>query len=169
MTFENFRVTEGTEEAFNLCLDLANGNTAVDWITLMGKSDRGKTHLAIATVRKWLERQVPAKYAYVPLLLDELKAGFCQEGDESYLARFKTFCEVPLLVLDDLGVENFTPWSAERLNSLVDYRLMHSLPLVVTTNLPLKEIPFRIANRLQRRGKIVFLRAPSYHRGKLDD
>ena len=57
---------------------------------------------------------------------------------------------VPLLVLDDLGVEYRTDWVQEKLDTIIDYRLMQGLPLVVTTNKPLDELPFRIASRLKR-------------------
>jgi len=61
---------------------------------------------------------------------------------------------VPLLVLDDLGTEKKSPFACEQLQKIVDHRARSSLPLVVTTNKPLNQLPNddegRIASRLQR-------------------
>lgn len=134
------------------------------WLVLMAGPDRGKTHLAVAICRVWLDRGEPARYAYVPLLLDELRRGFSREASESYDQQFEFFCNVPLLVLDDLGVEKSTDWVSEKLDTIVDYRYIRGLPLVVTTNKPMDELPVRIASRLQRfqPGKILVLDVAEY-------
>jgi len=167
MTFENFKVTPKLQEAYDLARLLAEGNE-VTWLTLMSKVSRGKTHLAIAICRRWLASGRPAKYAYVPLLFDELRRGFRGEGDKSYEARFDRFLNVPLLVLDDLGTEKRTPWVQEKLDTLIDYRLGQGLHLVVTTNMPMDELPFRIRSRLGRlpTSKIVFIHAQEFVVGK---
>jgi len=163
MTFENFKVRPELKEAYDLALQLAEGGD-VTWLTLMSGTNRGKTHLAIAICRRWLESGKPAKYAYVPLLLEELRRGFREDGDSSYEARFDRFLNVPLLVLDDLGTESRTRWAKEHMDIIVDYRLVQGLPLVVTTNTPKDELPFRIANRLGRlpSSRIVFIDAPEF-------
>lgn len=161
MTFEKFRLSPGLKEAYEAALALAEETNTL-WLTLMSETDRGKTHLAVAICRRWLARGKIARYAYVPLLLEELKRGFRREEDYSYESRFDYFLNVPLLVLDDLGVENKTTWVQEKIDTLVDYRLMNGLGLVVTTNCSMEELPFRIASRLQRRGKVVVIDAPEF-------
>lgn len=163
MTFENFKVTPDLQEAYALALQLAEGGD-VTWLTLLSGADRGKTHLLIAICRRRLERGMPAKYAYVPLLLEELRRGFRGEGDMSYEARFDRFLNVPLLALDDLGAEHRTPWVQEKLDMILDYRLMNELPLVVTSNTPMDELPFRIVSRLRRSpsSRVVFIDAPEF-------
>ena len=162
MTLEVFKVGDGLKEAYDAACSLAEDEAAENWVTLMSPVDRGKTHLAIAVCRRWLRRGVPARYAYVPVLLDELRRGFREGGDRSYESRWELFKEVPLLVLDDLGTENRTAWVQERLDTIIDYRLMHGKALVVTTNLTMDELPFRIASRLQRHGRVVVIDAPEY-------
>lgn len=164
MTFENFKVRDGLIEAYELALKLANGDDNVSWLTFMGGSDRGKTHLAIAICRRWLTRGIPAKYVYVPLLFEELRRGFRDDVDRSYEVRFDRFLNVPLLILDDLGVEYRTPWVQEKLDTIIDYRLMDGLCTVVTSNTPFDELPFRIAHRLRRLpgSSVLHLDAPAY-------
>ncbi len=108
-------------------------------------------------------RGIPARYAYVPLLLDELRRGFRADGDQSYERRFDFYLNVPLLMLDDLGVENSTRWVQEKLDTIVDHRLMNGLSLLVTTNLTMDELNFRISSRLQRRnGRVVVIDAAEF-------
>ena len=162
MTFENYKVFPGLEEACEAARAIAYGN--LKWLTLLSEVDRGKTHLAIAICREWLRQGKSAKYAFVPLLLDELRAGFDGKGGNSYQSRFEFFCNVNLLVLDDLGVERASDWAMEKLETIVDYRYIHKLPLVVTTNIALDNYSERIASRLKRSedSKVVVIKATEY-------
>ena len=163
MTFENFKMRPGVQEAYDACLALADGEAEFFFLTLWSDTGRGKTHLGVATVRRWLMRGVLARYAYVPLLLDELRRGFRAEGDQSYERRFDFYLNVPLLMLDDLGVESSTRWVQQQLDTLVDHRLMNDLTTLVTTNLTMDELNFRIASRLQRRnGKVIVIDAAEF-------
>lgn len=162
-TFENFEVLPGLEEAYEAALELAEERGDSNWLTLMGGTDKGKSHLLAAVCHRWLQKGKPARYAYVPLLFDELRRGFGIEGDMSYEARWGFFINVPLLALDDLGTENRTPWVQERLDTIIDSRLTSGLALVVTTNLPMEDLPFRIRSRLSREGRVVYIAAPEYH------
>jgi DNA replication protein DnaC len=170
MTFENFKISKLLKEAFDDALAISKGDFPFTFLTLVGDSTHGKTHLAVSCVNYRLAHGNPAKYVHVPILLEELRNAFRGEGDESYQNRFETFLNVPLLVLDDLGTENPTPWANEKLDTIIDYRLMHKLFTVVTTNLPLFSVrggpalPFRIANRLTREGKVDILSGSKFIR-----
>ena len=93
--------------------------------------------------------------------MGELRSGF-NDKENDYDRRFEMFLNVPLLVLDDLGTENPTPFVQEKLDTIIDYRLMHDLSLVVTTNLSLSQLPERIASRLRRGGEIVTISGPEH-------
>jgi DNA replication protein DnaC len=84
MTFDTFRCDSSLEEARRACLEMAEEKSQDLWITLASGPGRGKTHLAIAVCHRWLSRGRAARYAYVPLLMKELKDGFGQTGDNSY-------------------------------------------------------------------------------------
>lgn len=156
-TFENFK-TYGNERlslALKYAQELAEGREEIKWLTLFGKVDRGKTHLAVATCRCWLERGKAARYAFVPLLLNELRSGYDLKGEQSYSQTFDFLCRVDLLVLDDLAVEKATPWAREQLQIIVHYRGINGLPLMITTNRPIDDLgeidpERRISSRLQR-------------------
>ena len=147
-TLDSFKVSPGLSEAYEAALQLANELGNVRWLTLLGDSDRGKTHLLVAICRRWLERGKPTRYAHVPFLFKELRQSFDEQGE--YYRVFDLLCKVPLLALDDLGVEKRTPWVIEQLEMIVDYRYKNLLPMVVTSNLGMDELSPRIASRLQR-------------------
>ncbi len=164
LTFDNFNKRPGTEEAYDAALQLAEERGLL-CLTLVSPVDRGKTHLAVAICRHWIARGKAARYVYVPLLMTELRHGF---DDDSYYRRLQFFLNVPLLVLDDLGVEKPSAWVEEQLETIIDYRCMNELPLVVTTNKPVDQLPGdkenRIASRLQRitQSKVVVIEADEY-------
>lgn len=156
-TFDNFIIDKRfpiLAEAKEAAMSLAEGTAGFNWLILKGKVDIGKSHLAIAICRRWLERGVPAIYTLVPATMDNLRSGFDLEGEESYRRQLQFLKDVELLVLDDLGAGKVTEWAVEKLMIIIDHRSNEGLPLVVTTNKDLNKLPFddehRIASRLLR-------------------
>lgn len=174
MTFENFNAyNPSLKEALKAAKELADPNGELKWLTLNGERDRGKSHLAVAICRRWLELGVPARYVFVPRMLDELRKGYSEEGEGSFDRKMSFLLCVPLLVLDDLGAQVPTPWAMEKLSSIINSRYESGYSLVVTSNKALNELPGddegRIESRLKRfvAGKVVVIDAPEYRlRGK---
>lgn len=153
MTFGKFKVYPEVKSAYDASRKMATEPGQLCWLALLGNNGTGKTHLAIAVCKAWVHAGIAARYAFVSLLLDELRQGFTKDKEQSYESRFKHYCTVPLLLLDDYGVESATPWVQEKLDTIVDYRLMNNLSLIVTSNKSLDEMPPRIRSRLMRHSK----------------
>ncbi len=152
MTLGGFKVRKSNEAAHKAATGMAKGASDLDfhgWLILLGGVDQGKTHLAIAIAREWLRQGRAARYIFVPLLLDQLRANI-GKNDNSFERDYNFFLDVPLLVMDDLGAEKLTEWAQERLEVIVDTRYVNGRPLVITTNKPLNELPVRINSRIQR-------------------
>ena len=151
MTFKNFKVSTENKSAYQSAYEMATAPGKVRWLALIGSNGVGKTHLAVAICKAWVDAGIPARYMFVSLLLDELKSGFNADNpQEGYDAKFRYYCTIPLLLLDDYGAESKTAWVQEKLDALVDYRLMNNLSLLVTSNLTLEQMPARIRSRLFR-------------------
>ena len=58
----------------------------------------------------------------------------------------------PVLILDDLGTQNGTPWAQEKLFQILNHRYNAQLPTVVTTNLSIDRLDERLRMRLTRPG-----------------
>lgn len=155
MTFDAFLPSGvGLPQAIRLALhkayelSLRYAQEPEGWLVLMGGYGAGKTHLAaaIANYRLALGRQ--ALFIVVPDLLDHLRATFSPSSETGFDARLESIREAPLLILDDLGAHNSTPWAQEKLFQILNHRYNSRLPTVITTNQQLEELDPRIASRL---------------------
>jgi len=180
-TFETFsdRNNASLKEAKESAIELANNSNQFRWLTLVGKTDCGKSHLAKAITRQWLNRGVPARYGFVPDLLLDLKNGFDKQGQYSFEMTMDSLKNIPLLVLDDLGTEKLTDWAMETIQTIINHRYENQLHLVVTSNRPLDSLlgnktpeallaSQRIASRLQRElwCKVIVIDASQYNAGR---
>lgn len=158
MTFEAFQEETGNREAFELARQLTADPWGQGWywLVLTGANGRGKTHLAAAVANALLDRGEPAYFEVVPELLDWLREGYSQLGDD-FDKRFARVKDAPVLVLDDLGAQSQgrpdTPysvtWAEDKLYQLFDYRLVNAMPTIITTNVPLNALPPRLSSRMQ--------------------
>ncbi len=155
------------ERAFNQAKHFAGKLNG--WLLLMGGYGCGKTHLAAAIANYAVEMGVPTLFLTVPDLLDTLRFAY-DSDDVTFEQRFDQIRTAELLVLDDFGTQNATPWAQEKLFQIINYRYINRLPLVVTTNLSLEQIEARIRSRLQDPELVSSVRiaAPDYRRPATD-
>jgi DNA replication protein DnaC len=96
-----------------------------------------------------MERQkLSVLFAVVPDLLDHLRATFDPGNGVAYDERFQAIRNAQLLVLDDLGTENTTPWAREKLYQIFNHRYNEQLPTVITSNQDFKRIEDRVLSRI---------------------
>jgi DNA replication protein DnaC len=134
------------QHAFDLAREFAAHPKG--WLILIGGYGCGKTHLAAAIANERVAQGHPSLFVNVPDLLDHLRATYSPTSDVSYDQRFETVRTAPLLILDDLGTENTTPWAGEKLYQILNYRYNAQLPTVITTNHRLEEIDVRLRSRM---------------------
>lgn len=144
-SFNDFEMAPGTEEAFDVAYAFALDPQG--WLFLHGGCGVGKTHLAVAVALAQRELS-NVIFAVVPDLLDHLRATFDPANGIAYDERFTTIKGIPLLVLDDLGTENTTPWAREKLYQIFNHRYNERLPTIVTSNRDHQELDERIVSRL---------------------
>ncbi len=156
LTFENFqprgrmgllpRQADSLEQAYNHARQFAQRLNG--WLLLQGGYGCGKTHLAAAIANFAVSIGVPTLFITVPDMLDTLRFAY-NDPEATFEQRFEQIRSAPLLVLDDFGTQNATPWAQEKLFQIINYRYINRLPLVVTTNLAERDFEERIASRLQ--------------------
>lgn len=146
-TFENFDPdVAGVRRALIRARDYARRPQG--WLIFFGNYGCGKTHLAASIANEALNRHFRVLFAIVPDLLDHLRSTFGPNSEIQYDERFETIRDVPLLVLDDLGTENTTPWAREKLYQIINHRYNYALPTVITSNRPPDDIEPRIRSRM---------------------
>lgn len=149
-TFETFdTAVPGVREAYAAAVEYTHHFTG--WLVLFGNCGSGKTHLAAAVANQALAKSWQIIFTVVPDLLDHLRSTFGPNSDIAYDERFETVREARLLVLDDLGTENTTPWAREKLYQIINHRYNYRLPTIITINRKLEEIDPRIVSRLSDR------------------
>ncbi len=133
------------------------------FIVFTGEYGCGKTHLAAAIANAISQRGGSASLVVVPDLLDHLRATFAPGSTVTYDQRFDETRSAPVLVLDDLGTENATPWAREKLFQIIDYRYVAKLPTIITIHRE-AEIDARIQSRIfdLARSSVNEILAPSY-------
>ena len=67
-------------------------------------------------------------------------AAVINHGFEDREAYIHLLCSCPLLILDDLGMERDTKFGLETVYDVIDGRYLSGKPLIVTTNLTLREL-----------------------------
>ena len=146
--FKNFNPhVPGIQAAFNVAQAYANDPDG--WLLLVGRNGCGKTHLAAAIANQHLAKGSLVLFATVPDLLDHLRATFAPSSSVVYDQLFSSMREAELLILDDLGAEQNSPWASEKLFQLLNYRYNSRFPTVITTNkIRLQAVDERVRSRL---------------------
>jgi DNA replication protein DnaC len=178
LTFENFQRSGNPKAEFISPQEVASLSDALEssqifardlkgWLLLEGAYGCGKTHLAAAIANECVQRAVPTLFITVPDLLDSLRFAF-NDPETTFEARFEDIRNADLLVMDDFGTQNATPWAQEKLFQIINFRYINKLPTVITTNLILDEIESRIRSRLQDADFVKYIRitAPDFRRPK---
>ena len=145
-------------------------------VTFFGGCGSGKTYSSVCLAREWAKEHmeiitVPGTDEVVQInnvpyfiqptrFLSKIKSSWASDGlteDEV----METYQNKGLLILDDLGVGNWTDWASGKIYDLIDYRDVNELPVIVTTNLSMSElakvIDVRIVSRLHGMGEVLTL------------
>jgi len=137
------------------------------WLVIRGGYGVGKTHLAAAVANRVAARGMQVLFLVVADLLDDLRATYQRDSAVSYDRRLNEIRRAWLLVLDDLGVQNATPWAQEKLFQILNHRYAACLATVITCSHQEWE---RLDDRLRRRledvavSQMIVLDVPSYRR-----
>lgn len=106
-------------------------------IYLHGNFGTGKTYLIAALFNEMAKVDIKSAIVYVPEFLRQLKASFGTD----YMEKYDYIKTVPLLLLDDIGAENLTPWARDEIiGTLLQYRMEENLPTFFTSNMDLKQL-----------------------------
>lgn len=119
-------------------------------IALHGEYGCGKTTLLIAAGRSLARGGVGVRFENVPELMGHLRAAVKSGSLEGRLEKLQ---RVPVLILDDLGREQPTPFSVDQvLYPLIDERYRYGRPVLLTTNFTQAQLETRYSAARNERG-----------------
>ncbi|ATF11956.1 primosomal protein DnaI [Brevibacillus sp. HB1.2] len=140
-SFEGLVIDSGNlatvDAAIQFCEKVGTGER-VKGLYLHGPFGVGKSYIMGAIGRELSERNVASLLVYVPDFIREMKDSI---SDQSYAGKLELLKEVPVLILDDIGAENLTPWVRDEiLGVILNQRANNHLPTLFTSNYALNEL-----------------------------
>ena len=113
----------------------------------------GKTRLAVSIANDLIEKKfIQAKFATTIQILDQIKAtwGGISKNEESEQKLIHDIVSVPVLVIDDIGVEAVKDWINERFYNILNGRMIEKRVTIFTSNCKIEELNFddRVTNRI---------------------
>ncbi|PNZ67932.1 primosomal protein DnaI [Staphylococcus croceilyticus] len=127
----------------DICKKLVN-KEKVKGLYIHGPFGTGKSFILGAIANQLKSKSVPSTIVYLPEYIRTLKSGF---KDGSYEKKLQRIREANILMLDDIGAEEVTPWVRDEvIGPLLHYRMVHELPTFFSSNLNLDELEHHLAN-----------------------
>lgn len=185
--FNNYNFKPDSKDSIirDTCWDYANGISEKPCLVLTGKVGTGKTHLAVAIAKNIPEKisdggykskkegyktyQTKQKSVVRFLIADELFAQFNDLAYEqkSKLDFIKGILLSDLIIIDDLGVANFSPAKQENLYLLINRIYLEEKRMILTTNFTMEQldkVDARIPSRLAEMSKIILFDQKDYRK-----
>lgn len=154
--FENFsdRGSAELRHILSMLLRYCDEFPAVDppGLLFVGDPGTGKTHLAVAVLRRLIEKGFQAVFMDYQMLLERIRSSYDPASGESPREAYETALEAEVLLLDDLGAHRVTDWVEDTVTSIITYRCNQRKPLIATTNLPDPDMGGAIVERLAEPG-----------------
>lgn len=178
-TLQSYRPEKGYGSqlrAFNYAYRLVSEYPAVDrGLLFTGTVGVGKTHLAAATLRGFVERGVPCLFYEFGALLKEIQEAYNPVSQTSELKVLAPVYEAEVLVLDELGASKPTDWVRDTMTQIIGTRYNDRKLTIFTTNYPdvrrqpseetLEDrIGVRLRSRLYEVCKTVVIEGEDYRR-----
>jgi len=138
-SFENFAIAGGDLRSVVLAVKKYADdfpNEARPGLLLIGEPGTGKTHLAVAALRRIIEKGFEGLFCDYQNLLDRIRSGYDAASNSADKEAYRVALDSEVLLLDDLGAHRVTDWVEDTVTAIVTYRCNNRKPLIATTNLP---------------------------------
>lgn len=137
------------EYCYEWAKDFSKNSTG---LIMLGKTGLGKTHLSLAVAGVVIGKGYSVYYNSVQNIMDKLqKEHFSRSNQSEEESILPDLFESDLLILDDLGAEFSTQFTVAELYNILNTRMINSLPVIISTNLTVREIEEKYSQRIASR------------------
>jgi primosomal protein DnaI len=145
---EDFDVnSESRKKVFqkiNEFITATRNNNYSKGLLLWGSFSIGKTYTLACIANELARNNIESLLIYFPDLVTDLKNAL--SDNSRYESLINMLKSVPVLMLDDFGSENMTPWVRDEvLGPIINYRVLENKPVFISTNLKPAEIKTHLA------------------------
>jgi DNA replication protein DnaC len=147
-TFDNFIPRTAAEQKHLACCREFAEKDRKGLLALLGPVGVGKSHLAVAMMRAFLNRDEQSVFINQSTLLRELRATYDDSKARDPIQRCQT---AGLLVLDEMGFSGGGRDEAPMIYEIFDFRYGKKKPTIITTNLSWQELQTGLGERLNDR------------------
>ena len=113
-------------------------------LLLWGSFSIGKTYTLACIANELARNNIESLLIYFPDLVTDLKNSL--SDNNRYESLINMLKSIPVLMLDDFGSENMTPWVRDDvLGPVINYRVLENKPVFISTNLKPAEIKTHLA------------------------
>lgn len=103
-----------------------------------GRFGVGKSYFTGALANELSKHSISSVLIYVPEFISRLKGGFNDGTTQQLLDTVK---RAEVLILDDLGAEDVTPWVRDEvISNVLHYRMVEHLPTFITSNFSMDKL-----------------------------
>lgn len=135
----DYTVTNDNRRVFDLAQKYVSGFQEMyrenQGILFWGEVGTGKSHTAACIANELIEHMHTVIMTSFVKILQDFQTMKVDEG-----AWIKKLQEAELLIIDDLGTERNTEYALEKVYNVIDSRYRSGKPLILTTNLALKDM-----------------------------
>lgn len=138
--FANYQIRNGNERhlkvAKKYCIEFSKMYERNQGLLFWGTVGTGKSYTAACIANYLLEANTSVVITSFVRILQEMQ-GFDREREETFTNKLNS---VKLLIIDDLGAERSTDYALEKVYGIIDNRYRAKKPLILTTNLTLRQM-----------------------------
>lgn len=134
-TFENSEESEYLKMAKNYVDHFRDFKKMSKGLLLYGTVGTGKSHVAACIANALIDQGYKVLMSNFATMVNILQSSF--DGKQEYIDSLNRYA---LLIIDDLGAERKSEFMQEQVFNIIDARCRSGLPMIITSNLSMKQL-----------------------------
>ena len=147
--FDKFEETDHNSQNLKIGLRYVNNfekmKESNQGLIFWGAVGTGKSYMAACIANSLIEKEVPVVMTSFIRILDNIRGNF--DGADNLIRKFRN---AQLVIFDDFGAERSTDYALETIYNIIDDRYRNNLPVILTTNMTMKQMREETDVRYQR-------------------